>query len=139
MEWTIKLEARTGWGEVETIKEGRLKRRVVRLTAQEIGLPLAGGKEILSELQRLSGRSELERHRCHGLCTVRGSLGGGGRVSLLAGAARNDGSRRCSRSRRRMIAGRSRRVSQRRGDQHIIGVPSGRGPPAAEADRAVRL
>ena len=29
MEWAIKLEARSGWGEVETIEVGRLKRRVV--------------------------------------------------------------------------------------------------------------
>ena len=53
LEWTIKLEARTGWGEVETIEVGRLKRRVVGLTADEIGLTLAEGKDFLSELQRL--------------------------------------------------------------------------------------
>ena len=29
MEWTIKLEARSGWGEVETIEVARLNRRVV--------------------------------------------------------------------------------------------------------------
>ena len=32
MEWTIKLEARTDWGEVETIKVTRVK-----LSAQRIG------------------------------------------------------------------------------------------------------
>jgi hypothetical protein len=50
MEWTIKLEARNGWGEVETIEMGRLKRRVVGLTADEVGLTLAEGKDLLSEL-----------------------------------------------------------------------------------------
>ncbi len=28
MDWTIKLEARTGWGDVETIEVGRLHCRV---------------------------------------------------------------------------------------------------------------
>jgi hypothetical protein len=28
MEWVLKLEARSGWGEVETIEVGRLERRV---------------------------------------------------------------------------------------------------------------
>ena len=41
MEWTIKLEARSGWGEVETIEVGRLERRVIGLTADEVGLTLA--------------------------------------------------------------------------------------------------
>jgi hypothetical protein len=43
MEWTIKLEACTGWGDVETIEVGRLKRRVVGLTAAEVGLTVSGG------------------------------------------------------------------------------------------------
>jgi len=30
MEWVVKLEAKSGWGEVETIEVGRLERRVVR-------------------------------------------------------------------------------------------------------------
>jgi hypothetical protein len=48
MEWTIKLEARSGWGEVEIIEVGRLKRRVVGLTGDEVGLSLAEGKDLLS-------------------------------------------------------------------------------------------
>jgi hypothetical protein len=44
VEWTIKLEARSGWGEVETIEVGRLKRRVAGLTAGEVGLTLAEGR-----------------------------------------------------------------------------------------------
>jgi hypothetical protein len=44
MEWVLKLEAKTGWGEVETIEVGRLERRVVGLTAEEVGLTLSEGK-----------------------------------------------------------------------------------------------
>jgi hypothetical protein len=52
MEWVVKLEAQSGWGEVETIEVGRLKRRVVGLTAAEVGLTLAEGKDLLGELAR---------------------------------------------------------------------------------------
>ena len=51
MEWRIKLEATSGWGEVETIEVAHFKRRVVGLTAEEIGLEEA--KQILADLQRL--------------------------------------------------------------------------------------
>jgi hypothetical protein len=69
VEWTIKLEARTGWGEVETIEVGRLKRRVVDLTADEIGLTLAEGKELLSELQRLVLQTQMEEYTmCARVC-----------------------------------------------------------------------
>jgi hypothetical protein len=53
MEWVVRLEAKSGWGDVETIEVGRLERRVVGLTAEEIGLTLAEGKDLLSELARL--------------------------------------------------------------------------------------
>ncbi|WP_284945147.1 hypothetical protein [Acidisoma cladoniae] len=52
MEWVVKLEAKTGWGDVETIEVGRLERRVVGLRAEEIGLTLAEGKDLLGELAR---------------------------------------------------------------------------------------
>ena len=48
MEWRIKLEATSGWGEVETIEVAHFKRRVVGLTAEEIGLEEA--KQILADL-----------------------------------------------------------------------------------------
>ncbi|HEX3990556.1 MAG TPA: ISKra4 family transposase, partial [Acetobacteraceae bacterium] len=62
MEWTIKLEARSGWGEVEIIEVGRLKRRVVGLTGDEVGLTLAEGKDLLSELQRLVLQTQMEEY-----------------------------------------------------------------------------
>ena len=47
MEWdsppVVKLEANSGWGEVETIEVGRLERRIVGPTAEEVGLTLAAG------------------------------------------------------------------------------------------------
>lgn len=36
----VKLEAKSGWGEVETIEVGNIKRGVVGLTAEEVGLTL---------------------------------------------------------------------------------------------------
>ena len=58
MEWRIKLEATSGWGEVETIEVAHFKRRVVGLTAEEIGLEEA--KQILADLQRLVLRTQME-------------------------------------------------------------------------------
>ena len=58
MEWRIKLEATSGWGEVETIEVAHCKRRVVGLTAEEIGLEEA--KQILADLQRLVLRTQME-------------------------------------------------------------------------------
>jgi len=62
MEWTIKLEARSGWGAVETIEVGRLDRHVIGLTADEVGLTLAEGKDLLSELQRLVLQTQMEEY-----------------------------------------------------------------------------
>ena len=60
MEWVVKLEAKSGWGEVETIEVGRLERRVVGLTAEEVGLTLAEGKNLLAELGRLLLQTQME-------------------------------------------------------------------------------
>jgi hypothetical protein len=49
----VKLEAKSGWGEVAAIEVGRLNRRVVGLTAEGVGLTLAEGKRRLGELVRL--------------------------------------------------------------------------------------
>ncbi len=60
MEWVVKLEARNGWGEVETIEVGRRDRRVLGLTAEEMGLTLAVGKSLLGELARLILQAQIE-------------------------------------------------------------------------------
>ena len=60
MEWVLKLEAKSGWGDVETIEVGRLERRVVGLTAEEVGLTLSEGKGLLGELARLVLQTQME-------------------------------------------------------------------------------
>ena len=50
----MKLEARGGLGEVEIIEGERIRRRVVGLTVDEIGLTLEEGKGLLGELARLA-------------------------------------------------------------------------------------
>lgn len=53
MQREVELEAKSGWGEVETIEVGRLERRVAGLTAEEFGLALAGRKNLPGEPARL--------------------------------------------------------------------------------------
>ena len=60
MEWVVKLEAKSGWGEVETIEVGRLERRVSGSRAEELGLTLAEGKNLLGELGRLILQTQME-------------------------------------------------------------------------------
>jgi len=60
MEWTVKLEARTGWGETRTYEIGKLARRVVGLAAGEIGLLLEEAKVLLAELQHCVVRSQID-------------------------------------------------------------------------------
>jgi hypothetical protein len=60
MVWIIKLEAKSGWGEVETIEIGRLNRRVVGLTAEEVGPTLADGEHLLGERAHLVLQTQME-------------------------------------------------------------------------------
>ena len=60
MEWVVKLESKNGWGEVETIEVGRLDRSPTGLTAEEFGLTLAEGKNLLGELGRLILQTQME-------------------------------------------------------------------------------
>jgi len=62
MEWVVKLEARSGRGEVETIEVGRIERWVVGLTAEKFGLTLAEGKHLLGELARLLLQTQMEEY-----------------------------------------------------------------------------
>ena len=69
MEWLLKLEAKSGWGDVETIDVGRLEQRIVGLTAEGIGLTLAEGEELLGELARLILQTQMEEFtRCGRVC-----------------------------------------------------------------------
>ena len=70
MQWVVKIEAKTGWGEVETIEVGKIERRVVGLTAEEIGLTLAEGKDLLAELARSVLQTQMEEFAtCARVCT----------------------------------------------------------------------
>jgi hypothetical protein len=70
MEWVVKLEAKSGWGDVETIEVGRLERPVVGLMAEEAGLTLAEGKNLLGELARLVLQTQMEEFTtCSRVCS----------------------------------------------------------------------
>ena len=69
MEWVLKLEARSGWGEVETVEVGRVERRVSGLTAEGLGLTLAELKTLLGELGRLILQTQMEEFiNCARVC-----------------------------------------------------------------------
>jgi len=65
MEWTIRLEAKTGWGEVETMDLVSITRPVLAATSDDVGLSLADAKSLLASqgcprvlrLSRSSNRS----------------------------------------------------------------------------------
>ena len=62
MEWTIKLQARTGWGEATTCEIGALRRSFGGLTADGVGLSLAEAKALLAELQQKIVQSRVDRY-----------------------------------------------------------------------------
>jgi hypothetical protein len=69
VEWTVKLEAKFGWGEVRSFEVGRLSRRVQGLAANEIGLMLDEAKTLLAELQRRIVESQIEEKvACARIC-----------------------------------------------------------------------
>jgi hypothetical protein len=62
-------ESRSGWGEVETIEVARFERRVVGLTAEEIGLSLDEAKQVLAAVQRLVLQTQMEEYTyCARVC-----------------------------------------------------------------------
>lgn len=69
MEWVLKLEAKSGWGEIETIEVGRLQRGVAGLTAEELGLTLTEAKTLIGELARLVLQTQMEEYAtCARVC-----------------------------------------------------------------------
>lgn len=70
MEWTIRLEARTGWGEVTTCEIGALRRGLGDLTADSVGLTLAEAKTLLAEVQQRIVQSQVDEYiACARVCT----------------------------------------------------------------------
>lgn len=59
MQWTIKLEAKTEWGDAQTFEIGCLTRGVAGLASHEVGLTLDEAKALLAELQRRVVQSQI--------------------------------------------------------------------------------
>ena len=69
MEWTIRLEAKTGWGEVTTCEIGALHRSLGDLTADGVGLSLAEAKALLAALQQRIVQSQIDEYvTCARVC-----------------------------------------------------------------------
>ena len=62
MEWTIRLEAKTGSGDVTTFDVGTLRRAVGDLSADGVGLSLAEAKALLAELQQRIVQSQVNEY-----------------------------------------------------------------------------
>ena len=62
MEWTVKLEAKAGSGEVTTFDVGTLRRAVGDLSADGLGLSLAEAKALLAELQQRIVQSQIDEY-----------------------------------------------------------------------------
>ncbi len=69
MEWTIRLEAKTGWGGVETVELASSTRPVLAATADDVGLSLAEAKSLLARLQEAMVRGQVAEYlRCRRVC-----------------------------------------------------------------------
>ena len=69
MEWTIRLEAKTGWGEVETVELVSITRPVLAATADDVGLSLAEAKSLLASLQEAMVRGQVAEYlHCRRVC-----------------------------------------------------------------------
>lgn len=69
MEWRIKLEAKTGWGEVTEVEIASLSRRTIAANDEDIGLSLAEGKAILAALQQVIVTTQIDEYvTCARVC-----------------------------------------------------------------------
>ena len=69
MEWTVRLEARTGWGEVETVELVSIARPVLAATADDVGLSLAEANSLMAKLQEAMVRGQVAEHlHCRRVC-----------------------------------------------------------------------
>jgi hypothetical protein len=60
MEWTIQLEMKTGWGDVETVKLARITRPVMAATMADVGLSLTEAKALLARLRETMVRGQVD-------------------------------------------------------------------------------
>jgi len=69
MEWRIKLEVKTGWGEVTQVEIASLSRRIIAATDEDIGLSLAEGKAIVAVLQQAIVTTQIDEYvTCARVC-----------------------------------------------------------------------
>ena len=69
MEWTIKLNARAGWGEAATYEIRTLHRSLGDLTADGVGMALAEAKALLAEVQQKIVQSQIDEYvTCARVC-----------------------------------------------------------------------
>src|SRR5215218_4939057 len=69
MRWTVRLEARTDTGEVETTELVTIGRPVVGGTLAELGLALSEAKSVLAKLQATMVQSQVAEYAaCHRIC-----------------------------------------------------------------------
>ncbi|HTE19916.1 MAG TPA: ISKra4 family transposase [Armatimonadota bacterium] len=69
MQWTVRLEARTDQGEVETTELVTLNRLVVDGSLAELGLALSEAKAVLAKLQATMVQSQVAEYAaCHRVC-----------------------------------------------------------------------
>ena len=69
MEWTIRLEAKTGWGGVATVEVVSIARPVLAATADDVGLSLAEAKSLLTRLQEAMVRRQVAEYlHCRRVC-----------------------------------------------------------------------
>ncbi len=65
MQWTVRLEARTSSGEVETTELATFSRPAMIGTLAEIGLVLAETKTLLAKLQASMLCGQMAEHAAH--------------------------------------------------------------------------
>jgi hypothetical protein len=69
MEWTIRLEAKTGWGEVKTAELISITRPVLAAVADDVGLSLAEAQSLLARLQEAMVRGQVAEYlHCRRVC-----------------------------------------------------------------------
>jgi hypothetical protein len=69
MEWTIRLEVKTGWGKVETVELASFTLPVLATTADNVGLSLAAAKSLLARLQEAMVRGQVAEYlQCRKVC-----------------------------------------------------------------------
>ena len=69
MRWTVRLEARTDTGEVETTELVTVNRLVMDGTLAELGLALSEAKAVLAKLQATMVQSQVAEYAaCHRIC-----------------------------------------------------------------------